>query len=210
MHTVIAPDTVSNRDFLLAHAQPGRVGLAGLAGFIDHRIQRSQRRAHPERLASLWSHAFLFEGQRLDGEHWLLESDLDISGRHIRLGVQENRIEKYCDDAAAPALAVIDFGLDADQARQALAAGLDLLATQAAYPIRKALATWLAVRLQDLRRTFGPEDERALYCSAFVRHCYKAAGVDLVPGVDRDNTLPEHLASSPVGLRMWVLSRAAG
>ena len=208
METFLAPDTLSNRAFFEAHAQPGRVGLVGLASFLDHRIQRSQRHAHPERLASLWSHAFLFEGKRLDGEHWLLESDLDVSGRQVRLGVQENRIDKYLDEGLAPTLAVVDFGLDAAQAHLALKAGLDLLATQAAYPIRKVLSTWLAVRLHDLRRTFGPDDERALYCSAFVRHCYKAAGVDLVPGVERDNTLPEHLASSPVARRIWVLARA--
>ncbi len=44
------------------------------------------------------SHAFLFEGLRPDGCHWVIESGLQIHRKHIQLSVQENRIEKYFDE----------------------------------------------------------------------------------------------------------------
>ncbi len=33
-------------------------------------------------------HAFLFQGARHDGHHWVIESDLQINRKHIKLGVQ--------------------------------------------------------------------------------------------------------------------------
>lgn len=204
---VLVPAETSNAEFLQRYAAPGRVGLVGLHSFVDRRIRRSQRRLHPDRLWSLWSHAFLFEGERLDGRHWLLESDLSFSGHFLRLGVQENRIDKYFEAEEAPALAVLDFGLDAGQARQVIGAGLDLLGSGTRYSIPKVLGSYVALRRRELGRTFTRADERSLYCSAFVVHCFAAAGLDLVPGVPADNALPELLASSPVPHRTWLLHR---
>ena len=82
---------LSNREFLERYAQPGRVGLCGGSTAVDKAIQRAQRHLDAEKNWSAWSHAFFFEGARADGHHWVIESDLQVHRKHIRLGVQENR-----------------------------------------------------------------------------------------------------------------------
>ena len=102
---------LSNREFLERYAQPGRIGLSGGITFIDKAICRAERHLDEREHWGAWSHAFLFQGQRPDGHHWVIESDLQIHRKHIQLGVQENRISKYFDEALYTNLAVLDFGL---------------------------------------------------------------------------------------------------
>ena len=74
------------------------VGLAGGSAWVDRTIRRAQtpwRRAN-----SCWSHAFICSGTRIDGAHWVLESDLEIRHKQIRLGAPENRAAKYFDAPA--------------------------------------------------------------------------------------------------------------
>ena len=213
---MIAPELTSvelvgakwtNAQFFEAFAAPGRVGLVGLASWVDRRIRKSQRHLDNDGTWSQWSHAFLLEGKRIDGAHWLLESDLDLHSHFVRLGVQENRADKYLDEGSAPTMAILDFGLDTAQTQAVLAEGLNLLGTGTRYSIPKAIGTSVAMRKAQLGRRFGRQDERSIYCSAFVHHCFAAAGVDLIPGVHQDNVLPELLWSSPVPHRAWVVSR---
>ena len=81
----------------------------------------------------LWSHAFLFQGKRADGHHWVIESDLQIHRKHIQLGVQENRLAKYHDEGFYTTLAVLDFGLSEAQSAQLIREGLELVASRARY-----------------------------------------------------------------------------
>ncbi|HEX9046580.1 MAG TPA: hypothetical protein VF988_06090 [Verrucomicrobiae bacterium] len=106
---------LSNRDFLERHAGAGRVGLCGGAAHVDIAIRRAQRHLDGDGQWSNWSHAFLFQGLRADGRHWVMESDLQFHRKHIQLGAQENRIEKYFDEKMFPALAVLDFALTETQ-----------------------------------------------------------------------------------------------
>src|SRR5437899_4289383 len=106
---------VSNREFLERYARAGRLGLSGGVTLIDKAICRAERHLDEQRKWGSWSHAFLFEGQRLDGHHWLIESDLQIHRKHIQLGVQENRVAKYFDEKLYTSLAVLDFGLSEAQ-----------------------------------------------------------------------------------------------
>ena len=208
-HHVVDPAT-ANADFLLAHAAPARIGLAGGSAFIDRGIRRAQR---PIAAAdgSAWSHAFPFGETRSDGHCWVLESDLDLKPKQVRLGAQENRLDKYYGAAAWPNLAVLDFGLDAARSRQVLAAALELLARAAHYSLREILGTALAMARPSLRtRDNLLAREGALYCSAFVQHCYAAAGIDFVPGLALKNTTPHDIARSAVPHRAWTLQRAAG
>ncbi len=204
---VLVPEATSNAEFFERHAAPGRIGLVGMTTWVDRSIRRVQRRLTPEGLHSLWSHAFLLQGRRVDGQHWLLESDLDVHGHFVRLGVQENRVDKYHDLGLAPTCAILDFGLEDAQVQTVLTAGLELLATRTRYSIPKALASYVAMRRQQLGRKFTKKDEKSLYCSAFVAHCYGVAGIDLAPGVDPDNTLPELLAATQVPHTMTLLRR---
>jgi len=77
-----------------------------------------------------WSHAFLFQGQRDDGHYWVIESDLEVHRKHIRLGAQENRTTKYFDEEVYSTLAVLDFGLSGEQVSILLREGLELVASR--------------------------------------------------------------------------------
>ena len=118
---------IGNADFLLRHAAPGRIGLVAGGDVISHLIRKAQSPLTDDGHRSFWSHAFLFSEHRSDGQWWVIESDLDLRYKQMRLGVQENRIERYFDAEAFPNVAVLDFGLDDTQTRQVVSAGLDLL-----------------------------------------------------------------------------------
>jgi hypothetical protein len=199
---------LSNREFLEAHARPGRVGLSGGTTLVDRAIRRAESRLDRDGEWSRWSHAFLFEGRRADGCHWLLESDLQVHRRHVSLGVQENRVDKYHDEALYPWLAVLDFGLTGEQAGLLLREGLDLVAARTRYSLRELLGSYVAMRLPRLRGEANLLERRqSLYCSAFVQHVFRRIGVDLAPGVHVKNTAPEDISRSPRPHDAWVLER---
>src|SRR5262245_19399235 len=120
--TVIVRD-LSNQQFLEKYAKAGRVGLVGGVTLIEKAIRRAQRHLDKEERWSLWSHAMVFEGQRLDGHHWIIESDVHIHHKNIRLGVQENRINRYFDASVFPTLAVLDFDLGEEPTQRILREG---------------------------------------------------------------------------------------
>ena len=208
---VIAVPDLSNAELFARHAAPGRVGLAGGSARIDRAIQKMQRPLSVVGERSLWSHAFLCSGERLDGHQWVLESDLEIHRKQIRLGVQENRVSKYLDPEAYPNLAILDFGLSETQVRQVMSAGLDLLAGLARYSLRELLGTLLALQRPTLReRQNLLSREGALYCSALVQHCYQTVGIEFVPGVTTKNTTPQDIFGTSVPHTAYLLSRTGG
>src|SRR4051794_23219041 len=91
---VIEIKDMTNEEFLRKYAAAGRLGLAGGATLIDKMIARAQRHVDDEKRWGQWSHAFFFQGVRADGEQWVIESDLDVHRKHVKLGVQENRVSK--------------------------------------------------------------------------------------------------------------------
>lgn len=201
----------SNADFLHQHAAAARIGLAGGSALIDRGIRKAQRLIVDDAAGSAWSHAFLIGEQRSDGHWWVLESDLDLRHKQIRLGAQENRLAKYFDAAEWPNLAVLDFGLDAAQTRQVLATALDLLANATRYSLREIVGTLFALARPSLReRENLLAREGSLYCSAFVQHCYASAGIRLATGLSTKNTTPHDIARSHLPHRAATLLRQAG
>jgi len=199
---------ISNREFLEQYAQPGRVGLCGGTTRVDLAIRHAQRRLHAEHRWSDWSHAFLFEGRRIDGQHWVLESDIQILRKNIQLGAQENRAEKYFDEKMFPALAVLDFGLTETQVAKLLCEALELVASRQHYSLRELIGTLIALRKPDTRAQENMlARERSAYCSAFVKMLYHGLGIDLVPGVTGKNTTPEDIARSPLPHVKYLLVR---
>lgn len=199
---------LSNQELMDGYARPGMVGLAGGSALIDRTIRKMQSRLSEARSESRWSHAFLFSERRIDGQLWVLESDLEIHHKQVRLGVQENRSSKYWDSNHFPNLAVLDFGLSEEGARQVLSSALDLLAGLSHYSIRELVGTLLAIHKPTLRsRENLLAREGALYCSAFVQHCYTAAGLDLAPGIATKNTTPQDLADSSVPHQTFAIVR---
>jgi hypothetical protein len=208
MTETIAVNGLSNREFFDRYARPGRIGMVGGTELSNRLIGRAQRYQNPDREWSSWSHAFLFQGQRLDGHQWVIESDIDIRRKHIRLGVQENRIAKYFDDELFASVAVIDLGLTAQQEQQLIAQALEHVAAGARYSLREIVGTAWALRHPRWR----PKEnllarEQAFYCSAFVRHVFGHAGIELAVGIAVKNTTPEDIARTTVPHRKWVMVR---
>jgi hypothetical protein len=210
MGDTILVENLTNREFLERHAHPGRIGIIGGGTLVDRLINRSQRHQIQDEKWSLWSHAFLFQGRRADGHHWIIESDLGIQKKHIRLGVQENRTEKYFDDEKYSTFAVIDLGLTPEQERLLMTCALDLVAAATRYSIRELFGTLLALRRPSLRAEENKlAREQAFYCSAFVRHIFSHAGIDLALGVAVKNTTPEDIAQTLAARQRWLMVRPA-
>lgn len=201
---------LSNQEFLERYAQAGRVGLCNGATLIDKAICRAQRHLDENEKWGSWSHVFLFQGQRADGHHWVIESDLQIHRKHIQLGVQENRISKYFDERLYQSLAVLDFNLSPGQVTDLLREAIDLAANRARYSLRELVGTLLALRHNQLR---GRENllarHSSMYCSAFVQWVFRRAGLDLAPGVDFKNTTPEDIARTSTPHVKYCLQRTA-
>jgi len=205
--TIIVND-LSNAEFLERFAQPGRVGLSGGKTLVDQAIRRAERHLHPDAQWGLWSHAFVFQGRRADGHHWIIESDLQFHHKHLRLGVQENRVAKYHNETYYTTLAVLDFGLSETQVGQLLNEGLELVATRTQYSVTELLGTLIALRESSLRsRENLLARDRSLFCSAFVQHLFRKTGVDLTPGVAVKNTTPEDLSRCSLPHTTWRLER---
>jgi hypothetical protein len=208
MAEVIKITGVTNQAFLDAHARPGCVGLSGGETLIDRAIRRAERHVDENKAWSQWSHALFFQGRRCDGHHWVIESDLQVIRKHISLGVQENRATKYHDESLYSTLAILDFGLTEAQTALLMQEALDLVASRTRYSVRELFGTLLALRHPELRgRDNLLAREKSLYCSAFVNHLYRKAGLDLAPGVDAKNTTPEDIARSPLVRKIYVLER---
>jgi hypothetical protein len=201
---------LSNEEFLKLHAKPGRIGLSGGLTLIDKAICRAERHLDARERWSLWSHAFIFQGTRADGHHWVIESDLQVQRKHIQLGAQENRVAKYYDETLYTNLAVLDFGLGEQDVSVLLREGLELVASRARYSVRELVGTLIALRRPELR---GENNvlarECSMYCSAFVQHLFSKMGFELAPGVDGKNTTPEDISRSPVPHITYLLEREA-
>ena len=208
---VVAVEGLTNAQFLEQYAGPGRVGLCGGTDLVNKAIRKLQFAVTADGHRSPWSHAFICSGRRVDGRHWVLESDLDVRHKQIRLGVQENRIDRYHAEADFPNLAILDFGLDEAQANAVLARALDLLAGLSTYSVTELLGTLVAMQNATLRKRRNLlEREGALFCSAMVQHCYSAAGIEFVPGVDRKHVSPHDIAACAHPHVAYLLVRDPG
>lgn len=201
---VVPIKKMSNLDLLRRYGRMGCVGLVGGSQAIDAGIRAAQRPIVPGRKKSRWSHAFIFQGTRIDGQPWVIESDLDIRKGMARFGVQENRIDKYENEDHYPNLAVLDFGLSEEQARRVVMVGLDLVSQGSPYAIGGIFKTYGAI----LRKQFWKErDKDATFCSSMVRTLFEQVNVDLTPGIAIRHTTPEHLAQCDLPHTRYVTVR---
>ena len=209
-HETIRLTNLSNEVFLKLHARPGRIGLSGGLTLVDKAICRAERHLDPQERWGLWSHAFIFQGTRPDGHHWVIESDLQVHHKHIQLGVQENRVAKYYDEKLYTNLAILDFGLNEAHIAALLREGLEHVATRAKYSVRELFGTLLALRRQELRsRANVMARESSMYCSAFVQHLFRKLSIELAPGIDSKNTTPEDIWRSTLPHTTYLLLREA-
>jgi len=207
----VAITDLSNREFLERYAHAGCVGLSGGDTLVDKAICRAERHLDAAEQWSQWSHAFLFEGRRADGHHWVIESDLQIHRKHIQFGAQENRVSKYFDEKLYTRLAVLDFGLTEAQVSALLNEALELVADRTRYSLRELVGTLIGLRHPTLRTRENPlARERSLFCSALVQHLFRKVGLDLAPGVDAKHTTPEDIVRAPLPHVTYVLRRNEG
>ncbi len=200
---------MSNSEFFERHAAAGRVGLVGGPDLVQRAIQEAQRKRTEHGSRSLYGHAFLCQGRRVDGKHWVLESDIDVRRARAQIGVQENRISKYTNDAAYPHVALLDFGLTDTDTVKMLSVGLDLVDRRAGSSLREVLSAQLGLKQP---RPHGSSTRlgrgaRAMVCAALVAHLFHAVGVELVRGMDAKLATPEDLASTHVRHTVYELLR---
>ncbi len=170
------------------------VGLVGGTHFIDESIKKAQRKISKDKKNSPFSHAFIIGEKRKDGKRWIIESDFEFHKKQIRVGVQENRIEKYFNEKAYPNVAVLDFKMDKEKNDLVLKESLELLANRAPYSLREILGIMISFGSESKRKkenTFSREN--AFVCSTFVQHLYLKAGIHFNEDVAINHITPEDI-----------------
>ncbi|HET6514713.1 MAG TPA: hypothetical protein VFG09_06085 [Thermodesulfovibrionales bacterium] len=192
-------------DFFSSNYKPGLIALIGSNDPIGMAIREAQALVTKDHQPSLWSHCFLLGDLRLDRRGpgntitkspYIFESDLKVKlfKPQVRNGAQENWIGKWCGTNVEHA-ALIDFGLSGNERDAVLATALQLVDEQVLYPIQELLGTWWAIITGKQWLPNPLNDPHAMYCSAFVRYCYKEAGRDFLGSdIDVSNTTPEDIA----------------
>jgi hypothetical protein len=194
-------------EFFAANYKPGRIGIVGTSDPVGTGIRAAQNHVTGDGKPSLWSHVFIMgelrhdrrgTGRAVSTSPYIFESDIlaDIKGLQLRNGAQENWVGKWCTGAVEHA-GVIDFKLTRRHQQLILAIALQLVTEQLHYPMAELVGTWLATLRHQQWLTNPLFDPHALYCSAFVRHCYREAGRDFVKKVITvSNTTPEDIAQA--------------
>jgi UDP-2,3-diacylglucosamine pyrophosphatase LpxH len=204
--------------FFSDHYKPGLIGLVGTCDMIGIAIREAQRLVTKDGSGSLWSHAFILGDMRFDRRGpqqavtrtpYLFESDLrvQVTQPQIRNGAQENWVGKWCKDIVENA-AVIDFLLSPEQTQLVLATALQLADEQEAalYPVKELIGTWIAIIMRRMWLPNPFDDPRAMYCSSFVRHCYRESGRDFLDAsVSVSNTTPEDIARAGLAAGALVM-----
>ena len=190
---------MSNQEFFEKFCIPGNIVLVGGSAFIDRSIKKAQKKITKNKKESLFSHAFVISNKRIDGKWWLIESDLEIHTKQIKLGVQENRIEKYYDEKMFPNVAILDFKLSENQIELILKEALDIVANRAKYSLREILGMLLSLKNETARKSKNKfTQENSFVCSAFVQHCYLKAEINFNNSVSLKNITPEDIYSTEV------------
>jgi hypothetical protein len=191
-------------DFFERHLKPASIGLVGASDITGISIRNAQKPLTADGRGSLWSHSFLFGGYRLDRHGpsgsprrspYVFESDLKVSLQPVlRNGAQESWLGKWCGPKIDHA-AVINLGLSEAEQAMILATALQFVDDQVLYPIEELLGTWWAIITHQEWKPNPFDSPHAMYCSTFVRHCYREAGRDVAASeVHPSNTAPEHIA----------------
>jgi hypothetical protein len=199
---------LSNPEFIAQYAKPGCIGLVGADTPIDNSIKKMQKYITADGKESLWSHAFLFSGKRHDGHWWIIESDLEFHRKQIKLGVQENRAEKYFDKNLFSNLAILDFNLNEEQQNLVIGEGLNLVHAKTEYSIREVFGALFTLLKKEARNSENKlARDNALFCSAMVQHCYSKINICLAENVSLKQLAPEDIASGKYPHRQYRLLR---
>lgn len=201
-------------EWLQGHWRRGRVVVCGDRTLVGKAVRFGQRALTRDGGDSRWSHTYVMGDVRADRRGsegavtrspYLFESDFDVNPakRQLKSGAQESWLGKWCH-AEVEHVAVLDLDLDDATADAVCATALQLVTEQVRYPLAGVLETWVAVARGQVWRENPRHSRNAMYCSAFVRHCWRAAGRDFVgDDIALSNTAPEHLAQARPFLAEW-------
>ncbi len=184
---------MTNEEFFYSFAKTGSVGLVGGTHFIDRSIKKIQKKITPDKKPSLFSHAFIMSEKRIDDKWWIIESDLEFHTKQIKVGVQENRIDKYFDEKLYPNVVLLDFNLSAEQTKLILTEGLNLVNGRANYSMREIFGVLLSFSSEkrDKENVFAREN--SFICSAMVQHCYQRANLLFNKDVSLKHLTPQDI-----------------
>ena len=192
----------SNAEFIERHAGPARIGLCGGQQLINKLIRKAQGPLTADGHRATWSHAFVFTGGSSSPTSSCTPSTCVLACRKTAPAA--------LDADAYPNIAILDFGLDAGQILKVQQRALDALSGLSTYSLSELVGTLLSLHSRRLRvRENLLSKEGALYCSAFVQHCYDAVGIAFQPGIHGRNIAPHDIESSPVPHAMHSLIRDA-
>ena len=192
-------------NFFMDNYRPASIGLVGTRDPVGLAIRQSLRALREDGKPSSWSHCFLLGDLRWDRRGpqrgksrslYIFESDIQISLYYpqLRNGAQESWVGKWCTERVENA-AVVDFELTEAEREDVLSFALQLVDEQAYYPLQELIGTWWSIISKRQWQPNWLDDPHALYCSAFVRHCYREAGKDFGGAeVSLSNTTPEDIA----------------
>ncbi|MCW3076692.1 MAG: hypothetical protein JWO32_1301 [Bacteroidetes bacterium] len=184
---------MTNEEFFNANAKSGAVCLVGGTHFIDRTIQKAQKKITVNKAQSAFSHAFIFSEQRIDTKWWVIESDLEIHAKQVKLGVQENRVDKYFDEKQYPNIAILDFNLSLHDTRTVISEGLNLVAGRGKYSLREILGVLFSFTRTDRAADNIFSQNNSYICSALVQHCYQKANINFNAGVSLKHITPEDI-----------------
>ncbi len=185
---------MSNEEFFEKYGREGLVALVGGSHFIDQGIKKAQKKITKDKKESFFSHAFIIGEKRIDGKRWVIESDLEIHPKQVKLGVQENRIEKYFDEKLFPNVAILDFKLEKAKTDEILKEALNMVASRTKYSLREILGVLFSFKNADERKKDNKFiQENSFVCSTFVQHCYGKINIHFNPLVSPKNITPEDI-----------------
>lgn len=202
---------MTNEAFFNTHNKSGLVALVGGSSLIDKGIKKAQKAIQNNNQSSLFSHAFIINEKRIDGRWWVLESDLEIHKKQIKLGVQENRINKFFNEDDYPNVALLDFNLTPNQTQQLLAEGLNQIANRATYSIREIFGVLLSFSKKELREQENKfSQQNSFICSSFVQHCYLQAGITFQPKIALKHLTPQDIYQTDLPFKIEEIIRDKG
>ena len=199
---------MKNQEFFEKFAGSGKVGLVGGSHFIDQGIKKVQKKITFNNKPSLFSHVFLVGEKRIDGKWWIIESDLEFHTKQIKLGVQENRIEKYYDEKMFPNVALLDFKLDKNKKEVIIKEALEIVSQRAEYSMREILGVLFSFSNKNERQKENRfKKQNSFICSTFVQHCYSKIDFNLNPSVSAKNITPEDIFQTKLTHELHKLIR---
>lgn len=191
--------------FFKQYYAPARICLVGADDLVGDIIRRGQSPLNDDQ-PSKWSHTFLFGNMKGD-QIEIYESDIEISLDPLRVknGAQKSRLTKWCSNKIEHA-AVLDFKLSQSKQRQVIEVAEKSIKGGLSYPIIELIGTLIAIYTGTLNQQNLLDLANSMYCSSFVRFCYRKAGADFLPPNKPhiSNTAPVHIAKTGRIIVEWA------